>query len=276
VKGDTNVPAWKMQRAFGIMKKLIDFTVYEGRRVGEETARGNERLFDYLVWYAINTPIVYNDILYRKQGGVPSGGGPTLLLWIIINNIDRAYISRRLWNRPLVKGAGSAGGDDGVGILYNPETTLEEIVAMGAEVGALFHPEPKSNMHMYPDHMKAVTLSTCFSDPLKLERNETELFARAVYPAGWVSCVEESIARVMAVAMSTCKSNRRLCRFAEYYLDSSYVSLDKPIKQDRDLGKYFQFVFGFKHKAFEATTTLRQIALSFFDDISWALLCVRL
>lgn len=276
IKGDANTPAWKQKDSFRIIEKLIDFRVYEGRFVSPEFSEKLHRVYDYLVWYNINTPIVYNNVLYRKKGGVASGAGPTLLEWIIRNNVDRGFMSRKLDRRPLRRGDGLAGGDDGLGKSSNPDLTLNDLLAAGEIVGAKFHEQGKSMLYTGKEKHKVKTLSTRFPEPITLDRDEEELFARCIYPSSWVSCREESVARVAALALSLCKTNPNLVNFADFYINWKPLSLDKPIKQDRDLRKYFRYVFGQTGAAFSGSTTLRPILKSYADDIQWLFLAARI
>jgi hypothetical protein len=281
VKGDTTIPAWKLRLAFDVLEGLLDFDRYGGRPVTDDQKEGNIRLWEYVKWYFINTPIVFNNVLYRKYGGIVSGSLFTLLIWLIVNNLDRAFVQRTVFNKPLRRGDGAAGGDDGLGRIFKvpwlkrSPLRLDTLVAAGDRVGAQFHGEGKSQLRMREygsaDIAKVVTLSTTFG-PTRIMRDRDDTFARMLFPSGWVSCREESVARVLSISMSLCRTDPVIDEFAQWYLRWKPVNWDRPVKLDRDYVKYFKYVLGVSFGDLATGATLRDLASSYLDLVKWTIL----
>ncbi len=85
-KFDKTVPAWLIEIAFSILSLNIDFGHY--RDYGVADARKNIRMWNYLKWYFINTPIRLSDgTRYRKSSGVASGSYFTQLIDSVVNAV---------------------------------------------------------------------------------------------------------------------------------------------------------------------------------------------
>nr|QKO02081.1 RNA-dependent RNA polymerase [Macrophomina phaseolina partitivirus 2] len=90
---DTHVPPWLIHVAFDILKQNIDFE-YDGNV--PNTKKGQiklSNLWNAVVWYFINTPILMPDgRMFRKRHGVPSGSYFTQLIDSVVSYILISYV----------------------------------------------------------------------------------------------------------------------------------------------------------------------------------------
>jgi hypothetical protein len=273
VKGDTQPLADKLRNAFSVLEDLIDFKYMAGHLVPPHIEARNRRLWNFVVWYFINTPIVFNDVLYRKTSGFPSGSLFTMLLWLVFNMIEKGYLVHKTLQRKYTRSQTRVGGDDAL-IKGTDEVDLQTFLDDAKDIGTIYHPAGKSMM-MEPGQTKYTkVLSTTFEEVLSIHRDEIDLFARMCYPPGWVKTTEESVGRVLTIALSVCKSMPRVNEFAEFYLDNAPVRLDRPIKIETNYLKYFKYVLSVDMRRFGAT--LRSLVTSFLDDITWTFLMMRI
>jgi len=195
VKGDQQMPPWLLKKAFDILESLMDFKKLGGFRCSAYRAASNKRCWDYVRWYFINTPIVICDWLFRKSGGIPSGSLFTLLVWNICSMLTNCYLARAVEGRILGADDQVVCGDDNAARVFTTGLTQTDFARAGARCGLIFHKAPKSQLAYWPDHQEVRVLSSQFYDPLKLLRDEEDLFARFLFPQRWSSCREESVAR---------------------------------------------------------------------------------
>jgi len=275
VKGDKQVPAWKLRKAFGILENWIDFKAVGFSDVTSTTSEKFQRVWSYLKWYFINTPFVFCDILYRKDGGFPSGSNCTLLLWLIINVLDRCAITRKLEKRALLKGEVYAGGDDGVSFHTTPGLTLSDFQSAAAHFGTKFHSEPKSSYTTGSSVLENPVLSTHFDEVNAFKRDEVDVFGRACYPSRWCDSYEEAVGRLLSLSMSVANTMEHFKKFCLWILKNSYLNLKKPIMMDKNIAKYHRYVTGLKALSLR-TTTLGMMIDTFSDDVKWFGIFIRL
>jgi len=272
VKGDANQASWRIKNAFSVLEGLIDFTKYDGHQISQEAQDGNKRLWNYVQWYFINTPFVFYDTLYRKKAGVPSGSNFTMLVWIIINLIDKCYTKLRVDGGNVAKSDVIAGGDDGGVILSNPkEHTPESLAKVGLEVGAYYHKEPKSKLRIFPEHTEVQLLSTRFDDPNRIKRDTTDTISRMCYPSRYCRSREEAVSRALTLDLSLCKGDPYVHEFATSYLLHKPVRMWHPVMMDDSLRKYFQYVIRSREMVALAhpAATLWNLFDSWRRDFTW-------
>jgi hypothetical protein len=273
VKGDTQPLADKLRDIFKHLESKIDFSIEGGHRGTPHREKKLRRLWAFVQWYFINTPIVFNEVLYRKTSGFPSGSLFTMLMWLLFNFKEKAYLTHKLLRtRATVENVG-VGGDDGL-LRGRGNLSLDEILTASSEIGTEYHPLGKSMLHRGNKILETVILSTQFKKHSDFARNETDLFARMVYPPGWVSTTEESVGRVLTIAMSVCKSMPRVVRFADLYLDNAPVNLKRPIKLESNYIKYFRLMMSIDFRSMGAT--LEELVHTYLNDVLWTFLKYRL
>lgn len=272
VKGDQQMPPWLIKRAFDILEELLDFNTVVGRPVSPNIAARNRRVFHYVRWYFINTPIVVLDWLYRKSGGIPSGSLFTLMVWNICSLLTNCYLSRIVENRQLTSRDVVVCGDDNAARVYTPGLTFANFARAGARCGLIFHGHPKSQLHYWPKHEQIVSLSSRYNEPAMLYRDEEDLLARFIYPQRWVQSREESIGRALMLDMSVLKSMPRVHSFVQFYLKHKPLRLNAPIYTDKDINKYFRYVADAPWLVFPDSCTLLDIIKPYANDFKWMFL----
>jgi hypothetical protein len=275
VKGDKNVPSWKIRDAFKIAGSMIDFDYVGSDKISDRGKEAYLRNWEYLQWYFINTPFVFDDILYRKEGGFPSGSLFTLLIWLIVNVIDRAVLTRKLEGRRLERGEALAGGDDGANIVKDASLTLDDYVTGAAEIGTKFHRAPKSSLEGPQTLLEQPMLSTVFSDVNAFVRDEVDVFGRCCYPSRWVRSLEEAIGRVLSLSMSTANTMDRVHAFASYLLELPNLRWGMPIQMDPNIWKYHRYVTGLKELR-DKRTTLAMLCRAWCDRFKWMKIFLRM
>jgi hypothetical protein len=270
VKGDQQLPAWILRMAKSLLEEHIDFSMFEDSPVSQAQADGNKRVWDFVWWYFINTPIVFDDMLYRKTAGVPSGSLFTLLAWNMVSLIVRAYLMISLDGRMPRTGDLAVCGDDGVSRVYVLGRTADDYISAALDVGFLFHPAPKSQLAYWPRCVEVQTLSTVFDDPLVIRRSEIDLFARACFPMSWNSSREESVARLLMLDLSVLCTMKKFHKFVLFYFSYKYLSLHKPIRVDREIEQKFKYVLGI---SIASSTTLSDLIPMYKDTVrvTWML-----
>lgn len=272
VKGDQQMPPWLLKLAFEILESLIDFNTFAGRPVGKLMAKRLKRVFDYVRWYFINTPIVIGDYLYRKAGGIPSGSLFTLMVWNMCSLLVNCYLTRTVECRRLDWKDVVVCGDDNAARVYTPGLEFSVFARAARKCGLIFHGYPKSQLEYWPNHDKVISLSSRYNDPSRLERDEDDLFARFIYPQRFSANREESVARSLMLDMSVLKTMPRVHAFTLFYLKWKPVNLKKPIYTDKDINKYFRYVADAPWLTFPDDTTIYDILVPYGDDHKWMML----
>jgi hypothetical protein len=273
VKGDTQPLADKLRDVFGHLERKIDFTMEGGHRVTPHREKKLRRLWAFVQWFFSNTPIVFNDWLYRKTSGFPSGSLFTMLMWLMFNFKEKAFLVNKLLRTRATADNVAVGGDDGL-LRGRGDVTLDAILHAASRIGTEYHPLGKSMLYRGDEILETVILSTQFKKYEDFARNEVDLFARMVYPPGWVSTTEESVGRVLTIAMSVCKSMPRVVRFADLYLDNAPVNLKRPIKLESNYLKYFRLMMNIDFRTMGAT--LGELVRTYLNDVLWTFLKFRL
>jgi len=264
VKGDSQVPPWLIRLAKSVLEGFIDFSTYEFHRVDDAAAAANKRVWDFVWWYFINTPIVFNDVLFRKSGGVPSGSLFTLLSWCVVSVIVNLVVTKRVEGSWLESTDIVVCGDDSAVRVKSAGRSFDEYHRAASEVGVLWHPAPKSSLNYWPNASSAQTLSTQFHDGSRLVRDTTDLLARCAYPTRYVSSREESVGRVLMVSMSVCNTDPVVHGFASFYATYKAAYLKAPIFVDKELVRYFRYVLG---RRLKSSATLGDLMKPFGDTL---------
>jgi hypothetical protein len=216
---------------------------------------------------------VFNDYLYRKTSGFPSGSLFTMIMWLVFNFKEKAFLVNKLLRTRATAENVAVGGDDGL-LRGRGPITLDDIREAAAGIGTEYHPLGKSMLYRGKDICEIVILSTQFKKFEDFARDEVDLFARMVYPPGWISTTEESVGRVLTIAMSVCKSMPRVVRFADLYLDNAPVNLKRPIKLESNYIKYFRLMMNVDFRRMGAT--LGELVRTYLNDVLWTFLKYRL
>lgn len=245
---DTKVPAWLIHVAFDILRQNIDWSVFEGEKVSKREAQKWRNVWDAMVWYFINTPILMPDgRMFRKYRGVPSGSWFTQMIDSVVNYILVDYLAacQDIEIRKLkVLGDDSAfrSGSD-----FDLPTAENDACA----VGMIMHPE-KCEKTEDPSEFKL--LGTTYRDN-HAHRDTTDWFKLALYPESSVPTVDVSLTRLIGLWIGGAMFDREFCQYMEYYQSCYPCPLEGWFSKDQR--RWLEIVFS--GKAPRGWTTKRSL-----------------
>jgi len=207
---DTSVPAWIIKLAFDILRQNINFETFDGKPVSKQEAQKWRNVWDGMVYYFINTPILMPDgRMFRKFRGVPSGSWWTQMIDSVINFIVVDYIAgcQQVEIRNL-----KVLGDDSAGRGNND---LDLVVAQEdcEPMGMVLKPE-KCEKTEDPSEFKL--LGTTYRDG-HVHRPTEEWFKLALYPESSVFTLDISFTRLIGLWLGGAMWDRKFCEFMDYY-----------------------------------------------------------
>lgn len=207
---DTKVPSWLIRVAFDILKQNIEFSTFQGKPVNKEDAQKWRNVWDAMVWYFINTPILMPDgRMFRKFRGVPSGSWWTQMIDSVVNHILIDYLAdcqdveiRNL--RVLGDDSAFRSGDQ-----FDLEIAKQDCLP----VSMIIKPE-KCERTKDPADFKL--LGTKYRDGHVFRETE-EWFKLALYPESSVYTLEMSFTRLIGLWIGGGMWDRRFCDFMSYF-----------------------------------------------------------
>nr|QHD64804.1 RNA dependent RNA polymerase [Plasmopara viticola lesion associated Partitivirus 1] len=211
---DTKVPAWLIRVAFDILRQNINFETFDGKPVSKNDAQKWRNVWDGMVWYFINTPILMPDgRMFRKFRGVPSGSWWTQMIDSVVNHILVDYLAdcQQVEIRNL-----RVLGDDSA-FRANDQFDLEVAQHDCEPTGMILKPE-KCDKTCDPCQFKL--LGTRYRDG-HVFRDTSEWFKLALYPESSVLSVDISITRLIGLWLGGAMADRVFCQFMELF-QSSY------------------------------------------------------
>jgi hypothetical protein len=210
---DTKVPAWLIRAAFGILRQNIEFSTFQGKPVSKEDAQKWKNVWDGMVWYFINTPILMPDgRMFRKYRGVPSGSWWTQMIDSVVNFILIEYLADcqnvEIRNLKVL-------GDDSA-FRSGPQFDLEVAKGDCVPTGMLIKVE-KCERSLDPSDFKL--LGTKYRDG-HVFRETDEWFKLALYPESSVLSLDMSFTRLIGLWIGGAMWDRRFCDFMSFYQTS--------------------------------------------------------
>jgi len=207
---DTKVPAWLIRVAFSIVRANVEWETFRGKPVSKRERQKWRNVWDGMVWYFINTPILMPDgRMFRKYRGVPSGSWWTQIIDSVVNYILVDYLTqcqefpaRKL--RVL--------GDDSA---FRGPTGFSLARAEGdaGAVGMVLHPD-KCEETDDPSQFKLLGTTYRSGRP---HRATEEWFKLALYPESAVSSLAVSFSRLVGLWLGGAMWDRSFCAYMDYY-----------------------------------------------------------
>ncbi|AZT88594.1 RNA-dependent RNA polymerase [Penicillium digitatum partitivirus 1] len=245
---DTRVPAWLIRVAFDILRQNIRWDSFRGEKVSKRDAQKWRNVWDGMVWYFINTPILMPDgRMFRKYRGVPSGSWFTQMIDSVVNYILVDYLAacQQCEIRAL-----RVLGDDSAFRSCDPFSL--EVASHDAEcVNMVLHPK-KCEKTKDPTAFKL--LGTTYRNG-RPHRETSEWFKLALYPESVVPNLHVSFTRLIGLWIGGAMFDSAFCRFMEYYQTCFECPLEGWFSKDQR--RWLQVVYG--GKAPRGWTTKRSL-----------------
>jgi len=210
-KFDSTVPAWLIRKAFEILHANIEWETWDGKPVSHKERTKWNNIWQAIVWYFINTPILMPDgRMFRKYRGVPSGSWFTQLIDSVVNYIVVEYLTELQNTTPhslRVLGDDSGFIDrDGFSI---PQASEDAASSLAMNI----NPD-KCELTKDPSEFKL--LGTTYKDGHQ-QRSDTEWFQLALYPENVPPDIETSMSRLVGLWIGGGMWSREYCKFFAYY-----------------------------------------------------------
>jgi hypothetical protein len=207
---DAKVPAWLIRVAFNILRQNIDWERFEGKPVNKRDSQKWRNVWDAMVWYFINTPILMPDgRMFRKRRGVPSGSWWTQMIDSVVNYILVVYLTEcqsvQVRNLKVL-------GDDSA---FRSGQELDLLVASGdaAAVCMVLHPD---KCCITTDPCQFTLLGTQYRNGHS-HRDTEEWFKLALYPESAVPSVDISLTRLIGLWLGGGMFDSKFCEYIEYF-----------------------------------------------------------
>ncbi|AAT48886.1 putative RNA-dependent RNA polymerase [Gremmeniella abietina RNA virus MS2] len=211
---DTKVPSWLIRVAFDILRQNIEWETWQGEKVSKRDRQKWRNVWDGMVWYFINTPILNPDgRMFRKRRGVPSGSWWTQMVDSVVNYILVEYLTE-------CQGVEARGlrvlGDDSA--FRSPvEFSLEQAQSDCEPTGMILKPE-KCEKTEDPSDFKLLGTTYRECHP---HRDTNEWFKLALYPESRVGNLEVSLSRLVGLWIGGAMWDKEFCSYMDYF-QSSY------------------------------------------------------
>lgn len=207
---DTKVPAWLIRVAFDILRQNIEWETWRGQKVSKRDKQKWRNVWDGMVWYFINTPMLMPDgRMFRKYRGVPSGSWWTQMIDSVVNHILIDYLTRC---QDCEIRALRVLGDDSAFRSGDP-FDLDQASADAASVLMVLHPE-KCVVASDPTQFKLLGTTYQTGRP---HRPTEEWFKLALYPESAVSTLSVSFSRLIGLWIGGAMFDQKFCEFMDYY-----------------------------------------------------------
>lgn len=211
---DTKVPAWLIRAAFDILRQNIQWDTFDGKPVSKQDAQKWRNVWDAMVWYFINTPILMPDgRMFRKYRGVPSGSWWTQMIDSVVNYILIEYLADcqevEIRNLRVL-------GDDSAfrsGIKFDLDIAANDCKPTGMVIKT-----EKCEESRDPNDFKL--LGTKYKHG-RVYRETSEWFKLALYPESSVLNLDMSFTRLIGLWLGGAMNDSVFCEFMEFF-QSSY------------------------------------------------------
>lgn len=207
---DTTIPPFLIRMAFQIIHDSIDFESWKGKPVSHRNRQKWRNVWDGMVWYFINTPILMPDgRLWRKYRGVPSGSWWTMGVNSILDDLLIRFAAIR---QQSTIDSFKCLGDDGNFMSYDFDTTvarhdLWRVARMTLSV-------EKTGVSVNPCEFKL--LGTKYKGG-KPHRETKEWFELALYPEHPPGSLQMSLTRLVGIWLAGAMYDMKYCTFMEYF-----------------------------------------------------------
>jgi len=209
-KFDCRVPAWLIKIAFDILHSNVDWLHWRGKPTSKRSRQKWRNVWDGMVWYFINTPILMPDgRMFRKYRGVPSGSWWTQLVDSVVNYILVEYMAA--CQNVTIKSLKVLGDDSAFSSCVN--MNLSNAADDARAVGMVLSVE-KSDVVVDATQLKL--LGTTYRNG-HAHRPREEWFKLALYPENEVKDVETSLSRLIGLWIGGGMWDTHFSSFMHYF-----------------------------------------------------------
>lgn len=209
---DRDVLEWLIDEAFGIVRELIDFEHWDGKRVSPAQQKRYERWFDYVVEYFIHTLVMLPDGTFEwLDGGVPSGSAFTQLIDSIVTYLMIDFVAKRTGHGVYVIHV--LGDDSKTELAGRPDLELWAKLLL-KWFGMTLSVE---KTRIYGTRFRQKKFLGYDIRSGYLERERMELFRLLLYVEKEVDSIEKSYTRLIAYMFLGGVNDLRFSKFFEYY-----------------------------------------------------------
>nr|AXF84302.1 RNA-dependent RNA polymerase [Nigrospora oryzae partitivirus 1] len=207
---DTKVPAWLIRVAFDILRQNINFDTWQGKPVSKKDKQKWRNVWDGMIWYFINTPMLMPDgRMFRKYRGVPSGSWWTQMIDSVCNYILIDYFADcqnvEIRNLKVL-------GDDSA-FRSNDQFDLDVASKDAEPTGMIIKPE-KCDKTKDPANFKL--LGTHYRGG-HAHRDDIEWFKLVLYPESSVLTLDVSFTRLVGLWLGGAMWSRRFIAYMDYF-----------------------------------------------------------
>jgi hypothetical protein len=207
---DSSVPSFLIKIAFDILHRNINWDEWNGKPVSKSQKRKWRNVWDNMVWYFINTPVLMPDgRMFRKYRGVPSGTFWTSLIDSVVNHLLIQYLAeeqgQEVHNLKVL-------GDDSACHVRDFDVPRASSVAkscFGMTVNG-----PKTELL---DSMQSFKLLGTTYRKGAPYREDEEWFKLLLYPEAPVRDVDQSMSRLVGLWLAGAMYSSLYCEFWQYY-----------------------------------------------------------
>ncbi|CAJ31886.1 RNA-dependent RNA polymerase [Ophiostoma partitivirus 1] len=211
---DTKVPPWLIRVAFNVLRQNVAWDTFEGKPVSKRDRQKWRNVWDAMVWYFINTPILMPDgRMFRKYRGVPSGSWWTQMIDSVVNYILVDYLAgcQEVEIRKL-----KVLGDDSA-FVSGKDFSFSQATADCIPTGMVLKPE-KCDVTDNPSEFKL--LGVKYRDG-RVYRPTLEWSQLALYLESNVPDVGVGLSRLIGLWLGGAMWDKQFCAYMDYY-QSSY------------------------------------------------------
>jgi hypothetical protein len=207
---DTGVPPWLIRVAFDIIRQNVDWLNWRGKPTTKRTRQKWRNVWDGMIWYFINTPILMPDgRMFRKHHGVPSGSYWTQLVDSVVCYILNNYLAE-------CQGVEPQGlkvlGDDSV---FRAAHRLDLSQAQSdADCVRMRLKVEKCELTEDPSEFKLLGTRYRHGHPY---RDDSEWFKHALYPENVPPDIQVSMSRLVGLWLAGGMWSRKFCEFFHYF-----------------------------------------------------------
>lgn len=210
---DTKVPAYLIYAAFDILRQNIEWSTFQGKPVSKQDAQKWRNVWDAMVWYFVNTPILMPDgRMFRKFRGVPSGSWWTQMIDSVVNYILIEYLADcqgvEIRNLRVL-------GDDSA-FRSGDQFDLER-AKLDCEPTAMVIKPEKCDKTKDPNDFKL--LGTKYRDG-HVHRDTIEWFKLVLYPESSVLTLDISFTRLIGLWLGGAMWDKEFCAFMDFFQTS--------------------------------------------------------